>query len=203
MYTFLLVLHALIAAALVGVILMQRSEGGGLAGGGSPAGLMTARGAADFLTRTTSILAIFFVGLSIAMAAVATMNRAPTKIDTSLAKPLTPSVPQAPAVPLAGGAVPPPPVESLPQPAQTVSQQVPIAASGASKTIATKAAEPKLTDRAVRGDTSALKREGAPLPTLTRPVVLPAKASEAPKAEIVPPVITAPLTKPAPENAPQ
>ena len=44
----------MIAAALVGVILMQRSEGGGLGMGGSPSGLMSARGAADFLTRSTS-----------------------------------------------------------------------------------------------------------------------------------------------------
>jgi len=53
MFTFLLVVHAIIAAALVGVILVQRSEGGGLGMGGSPSGLMSARGAADFLTRAT------------------------------------------------------------------------------------------------------------------------------------------------------
>jgi len=85
MLTFLLVVHALVAAALVGVILMQRSEGGGLASSGSPGGLMSARGAADFLTRTTAILATAFVGLSILLAALATMQKAPTKIDTSLA----------------------------------------------------------------------------------------------------------------------
>jgi preprotein translocase subunit SecG len=51
MFAFLLVVHAIIAAALVTVILMQRSEGGGLGMGGSPSGLMSARGAADFLSR--------------------------------------------------------------------------------------------------------------------------------------------------------
>ncbi len=52
---------------------MQRSEGGGLGigGGGSPGGLMCARGAADFLTRMTKWLAVVFVVLSIALAAVA------------------------------------------------------------------------------------------------------------------------------------
>ena len=50
MFTFLLVVHIIVAAALVAVILMQRSEGGGLASSGNPAGLMSARGAADFLT---------------------------------------------------------------------------------------------------------------------------------------------------------
>ncbi len=73
LFLFLTVVQALVAAALVGVILMQRSEGGGLGigGGGSPGGLMSARGAADFLTRATKWLAVSFVVLSIVMAAVA------------------------------------------------------------------------------------------------------------------------------------
>jgi preprotein translocase subunit SecG len=86
MLTFLLVVHALVAAALVAVILMQRSEGGGLASGGSPAGLMSARGAADFLTRTTSILATIFVVLSIVLATLASMSNRSTAVDTSLAR---------------------------------------------------------------------------------------------------------------------
>ena len=104
MYTFFLVVHAIVAAALVGVILMQRSEGGGLAGGGSPAGLMSARGAADFLTRTTTILATLFILLSIGLAALAISSRAPTELDTSLAKKsvtMAPAVPQS-NVPMAG-----------------------------------------------------------------------------------------------------
>lgn len=101
MFTFLLVIHALIAATLVGVILMQRSEGGGLGMGGSPSGLMSARGAADFLTRATTILATLFVLLSIALAVVATQRAAPSTIDTSLARTPAPVAP-APAVPLAG-----------------------------------------------------------------------------------------------------
>lgn len=91
MFTFLLVVHAIIAAALVGVILMQRSEGGGLGMGGSPAGLMSARGAADFLTRSTSILATLFVGFSILLAFLAAMRHSQT-VDTSLARqPVAPS----------------------------------------------------------------------------------------------------------------
>ena len=86
MLTFLLVVHAIIAAALVAVILMQRSEGGGLTSGGNAGGLMSARGAADFLTRATAILATIFVVLSIGLAALATLQRAPTSIDTSLAR---------------------------------------------------------------------------------------------------------------------
>lgn len=113
MFKFLLVVHALIAIAMVGVILMQRSEGGGLAGGGSPAGLMSARGASNFLTRATAILAVLFVLVSIGLAALATYNRAPRTLDTSLQRPAAP-VPTMPApapgstVPLATGGVPAP-----------------------------------------------------------------------------------------------
>ena len=100
MFTFLLVVHAIIAAALVAVILMQRSEGGGLGMGGSPSGLMSARGAADFLTRATTILASAFILMSIGLAALASFQRGPRDIDTSLARQTAPT-PAAPAVPLA------------------------------------------------------------------------------------------------------
>lgn len=119
MFAFLLIVQALIAVALICVILMQRSEGGGLGVGGSSSGFMTARGAADFLTRSTAVLGGLFIVLSIVMAAIAGATRQPTKIDTSLAgktesalQQTQPSPPpaqpaktnqnqQAPAVPLA------------------------------------------------------------------------------------------------------
>ena len=100
MFTFLLIVHAIIATALVTVILMQRSEGGALGMGGSPSGLMSARGAADFLTRATTGLAITFVVMCIGLAAYASFRAAPTSdIDTSLARPATPSRPVAPTTP--------------------------------------------------------------------------------------------------------
>ncbi|MFO6447379.1 preprotein translocase subunit SecG [Erythrobacter sp. NE805] len=70
-FLFLTVIQALVAAALVGVVLMQRSEGGGLGIGSSPGGAFGARGAADFLSRSTKWLAIAFVTLSIILAALA------------------------------------------------------------------------------------------------------------------------------------
>jgi preprotein translocase subunit SecG len=108
LFTFLLIVQTLVAASLVTVILMQRSEGGGLGVGGSTSGLMTARGAADFLTRATAVLAAMFVVLSIALAALATVQRAPSEIDASLARqggPATPSGPLTgtPAAPITGG----------------------------------------------------------------------------------------------------
>ena len=85
MFAFLLIVQSIVAIALITVILMQRSEGGGLGVGGSSSGFMTARGAADFLTRSTSILGGTFIVLSIVMAAIAGATREPAKIDTSLA----------------------------------------------------------------------------------------------------------------------
>lgn len=125
MFTFLLILQSLVAAAMVTVILMQRSEGGGLGVGGSPSGLMSARGAADFLTRATAILATLFVALSIALAGLASLERAPTKIDPSLSKSAPRTAPAAPGVPpsvdpLAGPAAQAPapaPAAQVPAPA--------------------------------------------------------------------------------------
>jgi preprotein translocase subunit SecG len=62
----LLVLNMLVCVALVGVVLLQRSEGGAF-GGGSPTGLVTARGAGDLLTRTTWILFALFLSLSLSL----------------------------------------------------------------------------------------------------------------------------------------
>jgi preprotein translocase subunit SecG len=98
MFAFLLIVQTLIAVSLIAVILMQRSEGGGLGVGGSSSGFMTARGAADFLTRSTAVLGGLFIVLSILMAAIAGATREPTKIDTSLANTAAPlQQKQAPA----------------------------------------------------------------------------------------------------------
>src|ERR687890_188779 len=96
MFTFLLILQSLVAASMVAVILMQRSEGGGLGVGGSPSGLMSARGAADFLTRATSILGTLFVLLCIVLAGLASLQRAPVQIDPSVARQPARSQPLAP-----------------------------------------------------------------------------------------------------------
>ena len=105
LFIFLTVVQALVAAALVGVILMQRSEGGGLGVGGSPSGLMSARGAADFLTRSTAVLASLFVGLSILLAVLAVGTTTGRDIDTSLDR-TVPGAPAAPVDPLSGAVQP-------------------------------------------------------------------------------------------------
>lgn len=103
MFLFLTVLQAIVAAMLVGVILMQKSEGGGLGVGGSPSGMMSARGAADLLTRTTSVLAVLFVALSITLAVLAAAEGKSDTIDQSLQRDTSAPV-SAPAddVPLVG-----------------------------------------------------------------------------------------------------
>ena len=107
LFIFLSILQGLIAAALVGIVLMQRSEGGGLGmgSGGGPGGLMSARGAADFLTRTTRWLAVLFVVLAIVLAALAVRTATGGgKIDETLKRnvvpvtdPLAPTRTPAPA----------------------------------------------------------------------------------------------------------
>jgi preprotein translocase subunit SecG len=102
MFTFLLIVQTLVAVSLVGVILMQRSEGGGLGVGGSSSGFMTARGAADFLTRSTAILGALFVILSITLAAIAGVSRQREAVDTSLVNQVAPApAPQQQGAPLA------------------------------------------------------------------------------------------------------
>ena len=100
MFAFLLIVQSVIAISLIGVILMQRSEGGGLGVGGSSSGFMTARGAADFLTRATAILGGTFIVLSIVMAAIAGVTRQAPTLDTSLTNKVKSDATQpAPATP--------------------------------------------------------------------------------------------------------
>jgi preprotein translocase subunit SecG len=73
MATALLVLHLMVATALVGVVLLQRSEGGalGIGGGGGGGGFLTGRGTANLLTRTTAALAAAFFATSILLTLMA------------------------------------------------------------------------------------------------------------------------------------
>src|SRR5215472_2902262 len=104
MVNVLLAIHILIAIALVGVVLIQRSEGGGLGiGGGTAGGFMTTRGTANLLTRTTATMAALFMITSLALAILATRSHAPAgrSILDVPAAPAAPSQPAAPSVPLA------------------------------------------------------------------------------------------------------
>ncbi|MBB6488744.1 preprotein translocase subunit SecG [Rhizobium lusitanum] len=79
MQTVLLVIYLMVVVALIGVVLIQRSEGGGLGiGGGS--GFMSARGTANALTRTTAILAALFFALALGMNVLSRFEARPTDI---------------------------------------------------------------------------------------------------------------------------
>jgi preprotein translocase subunit SecG len=101
----LLIVHLFIALALVGVILLQKSEGGalGIGGGGGMGGFLTARGAANLLTRTTTILAALFIITSLALAVIAAQKRdapaRPPAEQPARTAPETPAPAPGPSVP--------------------------------------------------------------------------------------------------------
>ena len=82
MTTFLLIIHILISVSIVGLVLLQRSEGGGLGIGGGN-NFMSARGTANFLTRATAILAVCFFVSSILLAILASSNK-PSSISQEI-----------------------------------------------------------------------------------------------------------------------
>ena len=102
MTTIILIIHIIISISIVGLVLMQRSEGGGLGIGGGN-NFMSARGTADLLTRATTILAIAFFCTSILLAILAGYGKKSSSIldevsqesliDNNLSKDNKPSVP--------------------------------------------------------------------------------------------------------------
>ncbi|MBZ9810675.1 preprotein translocase subunit SecG [Mesorhizobium sp. BR1-1-9] len=136
MQTVLIVIHLMVVLALVGVVLLQRSEGGGLGiGGGS--GFMTARGAANALTRATAILAAAFFVTSLTLSIIARygekpidiLDRVPATSDGAgkgvlnqlpgTTTPTPPSGNAAPTPPSGNGAATPPPANAPATPPAT------------------------------------------------------------------------------------
>jgi len=101
MITVVLVIHLLLAIALVGVVLIQRSEGGALGmGGGGMSGFMTGRSTANLLTRATAVLAALFIVTSLTLAKLAGGEREARSI-LDQPPPVTEEKPAEPAVPTA------------------------------------------------------------------------------------------------------
>lgn len=94
MQTVVIVIHLMIVAVLIGAVLLQKSEGGGLGMGGG-AGFMSSRGTANLLTRTTAVLAVGFFITSLFLSWLASYDRKPSSI-------VAPASQTAPA----GGATP-------------------------------------------------------------------------------------------------
>lgn len=98
----IIVIHLMFVLALIGVVLLQRSEGGGLGiGSGGGGGFMSSRGTANVLTRATAILAGLFFATSLILSILAGLNRAPTSILSPTGAPSAPVPGSAP--PLGGG----------------------------------------------------------------------------------------------------
>src|SRR5262249_40932723 len=85
-------IHLMIVLAMVGLVLLQKSEGGGLGmGGGS--GFLSSRGSANVLTRTTAILAALFFATSLTLSIIAGFDRKPRSILDNAGTPAAPSAP--------------------------------------------------------------------------------------------------------------
>jgi preprotein translocase subunit SecG len=112
----LFIVHVLIAFALIGVVLLQKSDGGALGslgGGGGMSGFMTGRSTANLLTRTTAILAAAFFATSILLVVLTNRSGAPTSIldqgpamntppfPAAAPAKSKPALPNAPSAPLA------------------------------------------------------------------------------------------------------
>jgi preprotein translocase subunit SecG len=104
MQNILLVVHLIIAVLLIGVVMLQRSEGGALGIGGGSGNLFSSRGVGNALTRTTAILAACFFATSIALTMLSThktggsiVNQVPVQTNEA------PASGGAPAAPTDGG----------------------------------------------------------------------------------------------------
>ena len=98
MQTVIIVIHLMVVAAMIGVVLLQKSEGGGL-GIGSTGGFLSSRGTANVLTRTTAILAATFFATSLVLSVLAGWDRKPHSIIQNTGSPPQ----QTPAAPPSGG----------------------------------------------------------------------------------------------------
>src|SRR3954467_12311316 len=117
MIILLFIIHVLIALALIGVVMLQKSEGGALGmGGGGMSGFMTGRTTANLLTRTTAILAALFFATSVALVMMGNAGRAPRSIvdDGGPSAPLAPGSPLIPGAPIGAPSAPLTPAPALP-----------------------------------------------------------------------------------------
>ena len=105
MFNVIVVIHLILAIAMIGIVLLQRSEGGGLGiggggGGGGMAGFLSGRGTASLLTRTTAILAAGFMVTSMTLTMLAGRTTEPRSILDELPASAPVEEPQGPSVPL-------------------------------------------------------------------------------------------------------
>jgi preprotein translocase subunit SecG len=100
MITVIIVVHLMLVIALIGVVLLQKSEGGGLVS--STSGFLTGRGTANVLTRTTALLAAGFFVTSLALSWYASFQRHPASIINTSGSPPGQEAPAGPPLPPTG-----------------------------------------------------------------------------------------------------
>ncbi len=101
MLTVVIVVHLMLVIGMIGVVLLQKSEGGGLVS--STSGFMTGRGTANVLTRTTALLAVGFFVTSLALSWLAGLGRHPASIINTGAAPTSQAPAGGPMAPLSQG----------------------------------------------------------------------------------------------------
>ena len=101
MQTVIVVIHLMVVAAMIGVVLLLKSEGGGL-GIGSTGGFLSSRDTSNILSRTTAVLAATFFGTSLMLSMLAGWDRKPHSIIQGTPAPASPAAPGAPPAPAPG-----------------------------------------------------------------------------------------------------
>jgi len=182
MTTVVIVIHLMVVLALIGLVLLQRSEGGALGIGGSGA-FLSGRGAGNVLTRSTGILAAVFFATSIGLALLARIESRPSDIFDTLPGQVEAPQPQAPAAPAPAG--------------------TPTSAEDLLRSLGGTAPGPQ-TPPAPGGEAAPRPAASLPSPPAPANAAPPAQtrgpASPAADAPAVPPAAPAPA--PAPANAP-
>ena len=181
--TILLIVLIFVAAAMVGVILMQQSEGGALGMGGGPSGFMSTRGVGDLLTRTTAILAGVFFLLCIVLTVVSgRAHHGQSVVDRLKIDALSPEAlqPKKPLLPPPGSVAAP---ALLQAPAPEV-HTAPAAAAAPTRTVVTRAAPATIVpSRPIGGASAPLLSAPAPsAPPAAAPTPAPANTTVPPKS---------------------
>ena len=190
MQTVLLVAYLIIVLALIGVILIQRSEGGGLGMGGNAGGLMTVRGSANLLTRTTAVLAALFFATAIGLTILSSLDHGTDNILNQAAS--------------NGGSAPSTVLDALSQ------MQAGTSSAPASETTASSAStDPGLalptttapSTSAASAPPSASASSKAPVASSAVVSSAPAPVSSAPEASAAAAISSAPPSSPAPASS--
>ena len=210
MATVVLVIHLIVSICLIGLVLLQRSEGGALGMGGGGGALMTGRGAADALARMTTVAGAFFLATSISLTVIsgaARSGEARSVFDLIPRQERTAPVPVPAPEPAESIQTRPDPTESAaPEAAETelaaLSQVQPAAAPAApiaiapSPAVARERAGPLVNRPIAAAGPLAAARQPPPAAPRNLPASLPPPA-RTPAPAIVPPVV---VEAPAPES---